>query len=196
MKTLSQTLIVVSLLIPAFSLSEAARRAHKPWFSSSHVIPEDVVGGSRRSVNMDPRLGHSGVTPFVAKDAPSQASANKFVQRALDYKGTRYRFGGTSKKGLDCSGLVHRVVSDLKLKLDLPRNSKDLYQKGEKVTLSEMRPGDLVFFKNTYRHGISHVGIYMGKNRFVHSSPAHGVTVTQLSEPYYQLHYAGARRIL
>jgi cell wall-associated NlpC family hydrolase len=64
------------------------------------------------------------------------------------------------------------------------------------VSLADLQPGDLVFFKNTYRRGISHVGVYAGRNKFIHASNSRlGVTVTPLSDPYYQLHYAGARRL-
>jgi peptidoglycan DL-endopeptidase CwlO len=78
----------------------------------------------------------------------------------------------------------------------IPRASASLYNAGTPVTLSDLRPGDLVFFKNTYRRGISHVGVYAGHNKFVHASNRKlGVTVTALSDPYYQLHYAGARRL-
>jgi cell wall-associated NlpC family hydrolase len=96
---------------------------------------------------------------------------------------------------MDCSGLVARVWADLKMK-KIPRASSALYSSGKPVHLAELRPGDLVFFKNTYKHGISHVGVYAGNNKFVHASGHHkGVTITKLSDPYYQLHYAGARRL-
>jgi len=96
---------------------------------------------------------------------------------------------------MDCSGLVSRVWSDLKMK-KIPRVSSALYNSGRPVHLSELRPGDLVFFKDTYKPGISHVGVYTGNNKFVHAANHHkGVTIARLSDPYYQLHYAGARRL-
>ncbi len=117
------------------------------------------------------------------------------ARQALRYQGTRYRFGGTTKRGIDCSGLVTRVWEDLKLK-KIPRASSALYHSGKPVHLGELRAGDLVFFKNTYKRGISHVGVYAGHNKFVHAAGrAKGVTITKLSDPYYQLHYAGARRL-
>lgn len=143
-----------------------------------------MMGSSRSS---------SALVP--AESAPPTKNGRQIVERALHYKGTRYKFGGSSKKGLDCSGLVNRVYADLKLK-KIPRASNALYKSGKSVKMSELRPGDLVFFKNTYRRGISHVGVYAGRNKFVHaSSHKHGVTVTALSDPYFQLHYAGARRL-
>ena len=96
---------------------------------------------------------------------------------------------------MDCSGLVSRVWTDLKMKR-IPRASSALYNSGRPIHLAELRPGDLVFFKNTYKRGISHVGVYAGSNKFVHAAGHHqGVTMARLSDPYYQLHYAGARRL-
>jgi cell wall-associated NlpC family hydrolase len=136
----------------------------------------------------------------VPSSQPSPATpvgrrGDAVVRQALNYKGTRYKYGGTTKKGLDCSGLVARVWADLKMK-KIPRASSALYNSGKPVHLAELQPGDLVFFKNTYKRGISHVGVYAGNNKFVHASGHRtGVTITKLSEPYYQLHYAGARRL-
>ncbi len=128
-------------------------------------------------------------------DGPLAEKGDQVAKQALQYKGTRYRYGGTTKRGMDCSGLVARVWADLKMK-KIPRASSALYNSGKPVHLAELQPGDLVFFKNTYKHGISHVGVYAGKNKFVHASGhTKGVTITKLSDPYYQLHYAGARRL-
>lgn len=83
----------------------------------------------------------------------------------------------------------------MKLK-KVPRVSSQLYQAGTPVHLADLREGDLVFFKNTYKAGISHVGVYAGKNKFIHApSTGKRVSITRLSDPYYQLHYAGARRL-
>jgi cell wall-associated NlpC family hydrolase len=155
----------------------ATRVAHHPWFSHSAV--------------------ESSSDSIPAKNISSSKidTGHKVVRQALAYKGTRYKFGGSTKRGLDCSGLVSRVWTDLKLK-KIPRASSALYNSGKPVHLAELRPGDLVFFKNTYKKGISHVGVYAGNNKFVHAAGRHqGVTIAKLSDPYYQLHYAGARRL-
>jgi cell wall-associated NlpC family hydrolase len=130
---------------------------------------------------------------FGARD--KEVVGSKVVKQALRYKGTRYRFGGTTQKGMDCSGLVSRVWADLKMK-KIPRASSALYNAGKPVRLSDLRAGDLVFFENTYKKGISHVGVYAGHNKFIHSANRrHGVTTARLSDPYYQRHFAGARRL-
>jgi cell wall-associated NlpC family hydrolase len=168
------------------SMAHAERISHHPWFahnSETEFIATPSAG--RLSASTARRL-HSG----------NLAKGDRIVEQANRYRGTRYRFGGDSKyKGFDCSGLVSRVYNDLNIK-KLPHNSNGLYKMGHPVHMSELRPGDLVFFKNTYKHGISHVGVYAGNNQFIHARNRHyGVTVTSLADPYYQLHYAGARRL-
>ena len=116
------------------------------------------------------------------------------VQAARSFRGTRYVFGGTSRSGFDCSGFVRYILSSRGV--DLPRTAEEQFYHGTAVTRAELEPGDLVFFKNTYRHGISHVGIYVGNGNFVHAANSHkGVREDSLDEAYYQNHYAGARRV-
>jgi len=120
-------------------------------------------------------------------------SGSKLENTVESLLGTKYRYGGTTTKGFDCSGFV-RYVFD-KLGIDLPRSSREQYKIGQKVAKDELRVGDLVFF-NTNGKGVSHVGIYMGDGRFVHSSTNKGVTYTSMSDKYYSKRYLGARRIL
>ena len=158
--------------------ASAQRVAHRPWLYRSAADNQGL---------------DTPVTPDT--DAAKTDPGHNVARQALRYTGTRYRYGGTSKRGMDCSGLVQRVWADLKMK-KLPRASAALYNSGKPVHLADLRPGDLVFFKNTYKQGISHVGVYAGNNKFVHAQGhRHGVTITKLSDPYYQLHYAGARRL-
>jgi cell wall-associated NlpC family hydrolase len=119
------------------------------------------------------------------------------VAEALQYLGVRYRLGGSSRKtGIDCANLV-RLVFREERGLDLPWSAIELFHQGLPVASENLQPGDLVFFKNTYKRGISHVGMYIGDGRFVHAAGRkHGVIVSELSTPYYRAHYAGARRIV
>jgi|SRR5579872_1907440 len=117
------------------------------------------------------------------------------AHKALSFRGVRYRFGGTTRRGIDCSGLTQAIYG--KWGLLLPRTSTEQFKKGTPVAKEQLEPGDLVFFHNTYRHGISHVGIYVGDGKFVHAANHRkGVIITPLAEPYYQHRYAGARRIV
>ena len=121
--------------------------------------------------------------------------AGDVVVGALNMIGVRYRWGGDSPdSGLDCSGFVRYVFQDT-LGLALPRRAEEMSRVGEKVRISELKPGDLVFF-NTMRRTFSHVGIYIGDNKFVHS-PSTGSTirVDDLDDRYWEKHFTGARRI-
>ena len=98
------------------------------------------------------------------------------------------------KKGFDCAGLVRRVFSTMAV--DLPRTAAAQFRQGCIVRRDELQPGDLVFFENTYKRGISHVGIYIGNGEFVHAaSRRRAVTVDRLDSPYFDKRFAGGRRI-
>ncbi len=115
---------------------------------------------------------------------------------ALGLIGVDYRYGGNSpESGLDCSGLVRYVFQEV-TGVTLPRTTKEMSGLGRKVKMPDLKPGDLVFF-NTRRFAFSHVGIYLGDNRFIHA-PSRGneVEVSTLSATYWQKHFDGARRLV
>lgn len=118
------------------------------------------------------------------------------VREALTLLGTPYRRGSADpKRGIDCSSLVRWAFRPLGL--ELPYSAAGQIGVGDEVRREELVAGDLVFFKNTYKRGISHVGIYLGDDRFVHAaSRRRGVVVSSLDSPYYRQRFAGARRLL
>lgn len=122
--------------------------------------------------------------------------AGKVINSGLSFVGTPYRFGGNSvETGFDCSGLVRKVFGDA-LGLPLPRRAEEISRLGRSVALGDLAPGDLVFF-NTWRRAYSHVGIYLGNNRFLHAPSSGGkVRVDDLTQPYWVNHFNGARRIV
>jgi len=117
------------------------------------------------------------------------------VMNALGMIGLRYRFGGnTPESGLDCSGFVRYVFNDT-FGFLLPRRAVEMSRVGTSVDTAELRPGDLVFF-NTMRHTFSHVGIYIGDNKFVHApSTGSKIRVDDMTASYWVTRYNGARRI-
>ncbi|GAA0315621.1 hypothetical protein GCM10008967_02730 [Bacillus carboniphilus] len=125
----------------------------------------------------------------------AQAATNEeLVQKAKEYEGVRYSFGGNSPtSGFDCSGYLVYVMNQLGM--TLPRTSADQYQLGTAVDKSNLQPGDFVFFKNTYKAGISHSGIYVGDNKFISATSSSGVAIVSLSNSYWSKHYAGAKRL-
>ena len=105
-----------------------------------------------------------------------------------------YRFGGTTLWGLDCSGYVQKTFAFLNL--DLPRSAREQFREGTKISKADLSAGDLVFFR-TYAKYPTHVGIYLGDNRFIHaSSRDRKVKIDSLDAPYYMKHYLGATRLL
>jgi cell wall-associated NlpC family hydrolase len=145
-----------------------------------------------------PRASLAGTATAAVRDAASSAwqSARELTSSALGLIGIRYKWGGTTPEaGLDCSGLVQFVFQQV-TGVTLPRSTQELSRIGSTVTLNDLRPGDLVFF-NTRRFAFSHVGIYLGDNRFIHA-PRRGreVEVATIDRSYWQQHFNGARRLL
>lgn len=105
---------------------------------------------------------------------------------------TRYRYGGTNKKGIDCSSFTGKVLSSV-YGITVPRTAMEQYSLAEKIATENLMEGDLVFF-NT-RGGVSHVGVYLGDNYFVHSSVHAGVTINSLTDDYYSRKFIGGGRV-
>ncbi len=110
-----------------------------------------------------------------------------------EWLGTRYRFGGESKKGIDCSGFTGVIYENV-YKRTLPRDSRSMYKMTRPISKEEMKEGDLVFFR-IRRGQVSHVGIYLGDNKFVHSSTSSGVIISDLREDYYRRYFYKAGRL-
>ncbi|CAM4451844.1 C40 family peptidase [Paenibacillus phoenicis] len=130
---------------------------------------------------------------FSASATSSFASSAKLENEVDKVVGTPYLYGGTTVAGFDCSGFILYVFD--KFNLDLPRTSKSQAKEGTPVDQDKLRTGDLVFF-NTDGKGISHAGIYIGDNKFAHSSSSKGVRISSLSESYYKERYVTARRVV
>ena len=151
---------------------------------------QNASSSSLQQTSAQPSSG--GAKSFLAGMA---GKAGDVVVGALNMIGVRYRWGGNSPdSGLDCSGFVRYVFQDT-LGMSLPRRAEEMSRVGEKVSMSNLKPGDLVFF-NTMRRTFSHVGLYIGDNKFVHS-PSTGSTirVDDLDSGYWEKRFTGARRL-
>jgi probable lipoprotein NlpC len=156
---------------------------------------------SRRASIMTALLSLACAALPILAEAPVYAVAPKnaraaVVSRAFGYSGSPYVTGGSDSSGFDCSGLVFRVYKDA-LGASLPRTVRALYAYCEPIGRDDLQEGDLVFFDTT--GGLSHVGIYSGEGRFVHSASEGretGVIESALSEGYWSRTYSCAGRVL
>ena len=120
--------------------------------------------------------------------------ASTLVVNAMGYLGVPYRRGGTTVSGFDCSGFV-RAMYENTLGLVLPHNARAQAQTTQTIDPAELQPGDLVFF-NTLRQAFSHVGIYVGDGKFIHSPRAGGeVRIESMADTYWRKRFNGARRV-
>ena len=137
-----------------------------------------------------------------AADSPEEKAKAYFdarqrvIEAAKKYEGTPYRYGGITARGLDCSGLLYLVFKEI-LGVTLPRSASGLYSWAEKITIDKVQPGDLLFFKTDKSGKITHVALYLGERRFIHSAssgPKTGVIYSSLDEKYWANSFAGAGR--
>ena len=107
------------------------------------------------------------------------------LQKIDEWWGTPYSLGGNSKSGVDCSYFTLDVMRDV-YAINLKRTAAEQYEQSNKIQWNELKEGDLIFFKTEGRSRISHVGIYLTNNKFAHASTSQGVTIGDLSDPYWQ----------
>jgi len=166
-------------------------------------VPAPRSASKSGSKTVATRLPAVPKTPSSSRTRSSSSSKNlaslsprassSLLATASSMMGTRYRWGGTSRSGVDCSGFT--TVTFKKHGVSLPRTSIAQSRTGKAVSKDNLKPGDLVFFK-TRGNRVSHVGIYKGDGKFIHASSGKGrVTVNSLNDGYYANRYAGARRV-
>lgn len=138
---------------------------------------------------------------FESTDNSSELNADKgtlrekMLMEIIKYLNTPYKYGGTTKRGMDCSAFTQKVYRNA-LSVDLYRTAREQYKEGEKIhSIDDLRFGDLVFFNTRRRVRPGHVGIYIGDHLFAHSSSKYGVTVSTLDHNYYSRRFMGGRRI-
>lgn len=117
----------------------------------------------------------------------------ELLSQYKEWKGIRYKYGGNSKKGIDCSAFVQTTFKN-RLNLNIPRTTKLQSQIGEDISMEDIELGDLVFFKTGFR--TRHVGIYIGEGKFLHASTKKGVTISRIDNPYYVDHFWKIVRVL
>lgn len=151
------------------------------FMALAHAAPETMPDGE--------------TDPIARFAAPGEEAAGDLLLQAMSLIGVAYRFGGSSpESGLDCSGFIQYVFKK-SLRVTLPRTAAGMAQVGREIERDELKAGDLVFF-NTRGFRYSHVGIYLGNNKFIHS-PRTGksIQVANMSQSYWTSRYNGARRV-
>lgn len=139
----------------------------------------------------------SYVDPSEAKPETLQCGIEKreLMDAVMDWIGTRYNFGGTTKNGIDCSAFVRSVFAQCG-NITLPRTAQTQIEVGRPVMrVSDLQFGDMIFFHTMNHAYVSHVGIYLGDNLFAHASSRYGVTISSLQSTYYANRIIGARRL-
>ena len=127
------------------------------------------------------------------KAATSLSVKNKLESQFQSYKGIKYKYGGTDKRGFDCSGFTQKVYSNA-FNIQLPRTTEEIAKLGKKVSKRKLKPGDLVFFRPSRKY--RHVGVFVGNDLFMHSSTSKGIIKSSLDNPYWKKKYRFAKRIL
>lgn len=137
-----------------------------------------------------------GIENFYANHQiqPDSACSPYLYYQVYDWLGTRYKYAGNTKKGIDCSGFVCEMYRNTYC-IHLSGGSKDLWPSVKPIEKNELQEGDILFFK-IRRGQISHVGVYLGNNKFAHASVQSGVIISDLNEAYYKKYFFKGGRIL
>lgn len=178
----------------------------KPVTASAYVASNKKPASNQVARRSNYRQHYASNTPAprssknpIVKSSGSYVSSRPvsstaLIDKAYDYLGVRYHYGGTSRSGIDCSGFARAVYSSQGIKL--PRTSIEQSKVGKSVKPGELKQGDLVFFRTRGGSRVSHVGVYVGNGKFIHASSGRGqVTTSNLSDGYYSRRFAGARRV-
>jgi probable lipoprotein NlpC len=116
----------------------------------------------------------------------------QLLAQLSEWKGVPYQFGGLTKQGVDCSGFIYLTFAE-EFGIRIPRTTQSQVLKGQVIDQADLVPGDLVFFMTGYNQ--RHIGIYVGKKQFIHTSSSRGVMLSRLDNPYWQSAYWHSRRI-
>ncbi len=169
-------------------------------------VPEAIIGKNNTNTKTAHKLNshknnkeaHSESEEDTKTKENPRSIKKEIIDYAKTFQGTRYKFGGTTDAGMDCSGLVYTAFQ--KENITLPRISRDMATKGILISFKDIEEGDLVFFKTSRKNTITHVGLVVeakrGEVKFIHSTTHAGVIISSLDEDYWKKAFVEVRRII
>jgi len=173
------------------SLAAKEVKKEAPASGTQYVRSDDIVSHDNKPVDIEKASALQIKYALLLNTEVEQIQNIALYENIDEWYGTRYQLGGTSKSGIDCSAFVQSIFLSA-FSVTLPRMAKDQYRVTRRISRTELKEGDLLFF-NT-RGGVSHVGIYLRNNKFVHASVS-GVMISDMFEPYYVKHFVAAGRV-
>ena len=193
-----RNIIILLLIAISFCNCKSSKAIVVKKTISKKVVsqPNTVVSATKTTSTVSSKKGNNDT---AENDSVEFSKAISIVDYAKQFSGVKYKFGGATKDGMDCSGLVFE--SFRAFDIILPRMSRDMAKQGKKITLKNTQEGDLLFFKTmNRRNDISHVGLVVstenGDIEFIHSTSRAGVIVSKLSESYWDNAFVEVRRML
>ncbi len=184
-------LLLILSILAAFSSCKSSKK--------TTVMPRTQKSVTVINSKKDPNISSGTEITSGSFKTSSSNLASQIIDYAKQFDGVRYKYGGTTKAGMDCSGLVTTAFSAYNI--SLPRSSRDMAKQGIPVKMEDILEGDLLFFKtNGKNNSISHVGLVVtsrtGLIEFIHSSTSAGVIVSSLAERYWHNTFVEARRVI
>ncbi|TPG78651.1 C40 family peptidase [Pseudomonas mandelii] len=191
-------LALVTLLFGCAAHSPVSQQEQQQQFKNSATAQSSVL--YQQAFEQEEAATEKELADFAGgKSYQLPVLADSILERGMSLIGTRYRFGGTSEAGFDCSGFIGYLFRE-EAGLNLPRSTREMINvDAPLVSRSKLEPGDLLFFATNGRRGrVSHAGIYLGDNQFIHSSSrkSGGVRIDNLGDSYWSKTFIEAKRAL
>ncbi len=161
-----------------------------PSYNASEV--EDEISDPQISVANEEA---KSILDKLSEVTESNTKKERFLHEIISYLNTPYRYGGTTRKGIDCSAFTQKVYGN-SMNITLPRTAREQYKEWQPFDdTDQLRFGDLIYFNTSRRYYPGHVGIYLDDNLFAHASSSNGVIISSLENKYYETKFIGANRV-
>ena len=187
-----------SAIITSKKVAENKKMYIVPVAKKSTKKRETIVVQSKKETAQKPKITEVNESDYTANSTNSSYLVEQLIHSASDKMGIKYRSGGTTDEGFDCSGLMYNIFNLYNIKL--PHSSFEQSKLGTVIDKENIQKGDLLFFRTNGRKQINHVGMVVeileDEIKFIHSSTSSGVIISSTSEPYYQKSFAQANRVL